>query len=130
MAQTDTIADLLTRVRNASAAKHRYVDAPYSRTKNAILEIMKANGFIDNFLVDKERGVMRIFLRYSIARRPIITGIKRMSKPGLRKYVKHDEIPVVYSNLGIAIVSTSKGVVDGKAARTQKLGGELLCLVW
>jgi small subunit ribosomal protein S8 len=133
MAVNDPVADFLTRIRNALNAQHRYVDSNWSKMKQSIAEILKNQGFIENYLIKKEssqRGTIRIFLKYSEGRRGVIKGLKRISKPGLRKYVAHDNIPCFYGGLGIAIVSTSQGVLDGGEAINRKVGGELLCLVW
>jgi small subunit ribosomal protein S8 len=130
---SDPVADLLTRIRNALHAEHRYVDIKWSKLKQNIAEILKATGFVENFLVkhdEKGRGTMRIFLKYTQGRKPVINGLKRMSKPGLRRYVRHNEIPHYYGGLGLSIVSTSQGVLTGRDAEKRKVGGELLCLVW
>lgn len=129
---SDPIADLLTRIRNAAQAKHLYLDVQHSRMLEAIIKILKLNGFIAHYLVKEEnkRKTMRIFLKYAKNRESIINGLKRVSKPSLRKYVSSQEIPYVLGGMGISILSTSKGVVDGKMAREQNLGGELLCLAW
>lgn len=129
---SDPIADLLTRIRNAAQAKHLYLDIQHSRMLEAIVKILKLNGFIAHYLVKEEnkRKTMRIFLKYAKNRESIINGLKRVSKPSLRKYVSCQEIPHVLGGMGISILSTSKGVVDGKMAREQNLGGELLCLAW
>jgi len=132
-ALSDPIADFLTRIRNATRAQHRYVDVPWSMMKQNIAEILKAHGFIDSFLVkqdDKKRGTMRVFLKYTDGRQAVIQGIKRVSKPGLRRYVGHKDIPHFYGGLGLSILSTSNGVMAGFDAMTKKVGGELLCLVW
>lgn len=130
---SDPIADFLTRIRNATKAQHRYVDIPWSKMKQNIAEILKAHGFIESYLVkqdDRHRGTMRLFLKYTEGRNPVIQGIKRVSKPGLRRYVGHEDIPRFYGGLGLSILSTSKGVMGGFDAMTNKVGGELLCLVW
>lgn len=130
---TDPVSDFLTRIRNALHARHRYVDVPLSKLKQNMAVILKEQGFIENFLVkqdQKNRGTMRIFLKYKLGRTPVITGIKRMSKPGLRRYVAAQDIPHFYGGLGLSIVSTSKGVLSGHEAQKQKVGGELLCIVW
>lgn len=130
---SDPIADFLTRIRNATRAQHRYVDVSWSVIKQNIAEILKAYGFIDSFLVkqdDRKRGTMRVFLKYTDGRQPVIQGIKRVSKPGLRRYVGHQDIPRFYGGLGLSILSTSNGVMAGFEAMTKKVGGELLCLVW
>lgn len=130
---SDPIADFLTRIRNATRAQHRYVDVPWSVMKQNIAEILKAHGFIDSFLVkhdDRKRGTMRVFLKYTDGRQPVIQGIQRVSKPGLRRYVGHKDIPHFYGGFGLSILSTSNGVMAGFDAMTKKVGGELLCLVW
>ncbi len=129
---SDPIADLLTRLRNAAKAKLRYVDVSTSKIKIAIVEILKEQGYIENFLVkmDETRGKMRIFLKYGARRESIIQGLKRASKPGLRRYVSYQDIPLVLGGMGVAILSTSKGVIAGKQAYREKTGGELLCYVW
>lgn len=130
MAFNDPIAELLTKVRNAKDAKHRYVDLVFSRMKVKILEILKNHGFIENFLVNEEKHKIRIFLKYTRNREPVITGLKRVSRCGLRRYIGHSSIPRVFNGMGVAIMSTPKGVVDGETARNLKVGGELLCTVW
>jgi small subunit ribosomal protein S8 len=133
MALSDPIADFLTRIRNASTAEKRYVDIEWSKMKERLAEILKKQGFIENFLIKKDndkRGQMRIFLKYSASRKPVISGLKRISKPGLRRYVKHEEIPKFYGGFGLAIVSTSQGVMAGLEASQKKIGGELLCMIW
>jgi small subunit ribosomal protein S8 len=130
---SDPIADFLTRIRNATRAQHRYVDVSWSVIKQSIAEILKNHGFIESFLVkqdDRKRGTMRVFLKYTDGRQPVIQGIKRMSKPGLRRYVGHQDIPRFYGGLGLSILSTSNGVMAGFDAMSKKVGGELLCLVW
>lgn len=133
MAFNDPLADFLTRIRNAIKAQHRYVDIDWSKMKQNLAEILKNQGFIENYLVkvdDNQRGTMRLFLKYTSGRRPVIQGLKRISKPGLRRYVGHLDIPRFYGNMGLSIVSTSQGVMAGKDAIDRKIGGELLCLVW
>lgn len=133
MAVSDPLADFLTRIRNSGRAQHRFVDVSWSKMKQTLAEILKQQGFIENYLVkvdECQRGTIRIFLKYTNGRRPVIQGLKRISKPGLRKYVNHQEIPKFYGNMGLSIVSTSKGVMPGKEAREKGIGGELLCLVW
>lgn len=129
---TDPIADLLTRIRNASGAQHRYVDVIWSKLKESIVKILKEQGFIEHYLIKKEgsKGTMRIFLKYSEGRKPVIQGLKRVSTPGFRRYVNSSRIPKVLGGMGISIVSTSKGVMIGKEAREMNIGGEMLCLVW
>ena len=133
MAVSDPVADFLTRIRNAIKAQHRYVDIDWSKMKQNLAEILKAQGFIENYLVkvdDGKRGMIRLFLKYASGRRPVIQGLKRISKPGLRKYVGHQDIPRFYGNMGLSIVSTSQGVMPGKEAKEKGIGGELLCLIW
>lgn len=133
MAVSDPLADFLTRIRNSTRAQHRYVDVSWSKMKQTLAEILKQQGFIENYLVkvdECQRGTIRLFLKYTNARRPVIQGLKRISKPGLRKYVGHQDIPNFYGNMGLSIVSTSKGIMAGKEAVAKGIGGELLCLVW
>lgn len=130
MSFNDPIADLLTRIRNAALARNRFVDFPHSREKVSIVKILQEQGFIDNFLVDEKGGRVRAFLKYARGRAPVIQGLKRVSSPGLRRYVGYQGIPRIYGDLGVAILSTPKGILDGRKARELKVGGELLCLVW
>lgn len=133
MALSDPIADFLTRVRNGSRAERRYVDVSWSKINENLCRIFKAQGFIENYIVRKDndsRGTIRIFLKFSGLRKPVINGLKRLSKPGLRKYVKSDEIPNFYGGYGVAIVSTSQGVKTGLEAKNLQIGGELLCMIW
>ena len=129
MSFNDPIAEMLTKIRNARAAQHRYVEISLSKEKLSIAKILKDEGFIDNFISSDERRKVRIFLKYN-ERKSVISGIKRISKPGLRRYVGYDKIPYVLGGIGTAILSTSKGVVCDRSARRLKVGGELLCLVW
>jgi small subunit ribosomal protein S8 len=128
----DPISDLLTRIRNSVQAKHRFVDVMNSRMNRYIVSILKDQGFIENFMVKEEGtiGVIRVLLKYVEGRNSVINGLVRISKPGLRKYVNHDAIPLVRGGLGISILSTSKGVMAGHEARKNKVGGEILCCVW
>ncbi len=128
----DPVSDLLTRIRNASMAKHRYVDVQWSVLSQNIAQLLKDESFIEHFLVKNEGGKshMRIFLRYGSNREPLIRGLKRESKPGRRRYVGYNDIPRIFNGLGISILSTSKGVLVGSEARNRKVGGELLCYVW
>lgn len=128
----DPIADLLTRLRNASQARHRYIDIDYSKMKEAVVKILKERGFVAHYLVkeEKKRGTMRVFLKYTAQREPVIRGLKRVSKPSLRRYVSCAQIPRVLGGLGISIISTSRGVLSGDTAKEQKIGGELLCVAW
>jgi small subunit ribosomal protein S8 len=132
MAVSDPIADMLTRIRNATLARHDEVLMPSSRMKLYIAKILKQEGFISDYEVLSERAQRQIkmALRYGEKNAPIINGIKRISKPGLRIYVQSQEIPRIYGGLGIAIISTSKGLMTGQKAWRQKIGGELLCYVW
>lgn len=126
----DPIADLLTRIRNALSAQHKYVDVQLSKLNMSIIEVLSQTGFVSGFVHNAELKKIRIFLKYDDQRRPVIKGLKRISSPGRRKYVKADEIPMIRRGLGIAILSTSKGVLHGKTARQENTGGELLCSVW
>ena len=132
MPVTDPVADMLTRIRNAIQVKHDSVNVPHSKIKVAIAKILKEEGYIRDY--DMPRGqahpTIRIHLSYREARVPAITGLKRVSKPGLRTYVGKGEIPRVFGGLGVAILSTSKGVMGGRQAWRQGIGGELLCYVW
>jgi small subunit ribosomal protein S8 len=129
---TDPIADMLTRIRNASNAKHDSVDIPASNIKKELAQILLNEGFIKGFDVidDAKQGIIRVDLKYGNKNEKVISGIKRISKPGLRVYVKSDEIPRVLGGLGIVILSTSKGIMTDKVARREKVGGEVLCYVW
>ena len=129
---TDPIADMLTRIRNASNAKHDTVEIPASNEKKAIAKILLEEGFIKKveYIDDNLQGIIKIALKYGANKERIITGIKRISKPGLRVYSNKEELPKVLNGLGIAIISTSKGVVTDKVARKAGVGGEVLCYVW
>ncbi len=129
---TDPIADLLTRIRNANSSKHASVDVPASNMKKAIVEILKEEGYIKEYQVveDGKQGVIRITLKYGPKNEKVISGLKRVSKPGLRYYASADELPRVLKGLGIAIVSTSKGIMTDKEARKAHIGGEVLAFVW
>lgn len=129
---TDPVADLLTRIRNANMVYHETVDVPASKLKKAIVEILREEGFIKNYevLQDGARQTLRIYLKYGSNKERVISGLKRISKPGLRVYAQKDEIPRVLGGLGIAILSTSKGVMTDKQARKLGIGGEVLCYVW
>jgi len=132
MQVTDTIADMLTRIRNASSAKHATVDIPASNLKRSIANILLEEGFIKGFeeIDDGKQGILRVSLKYTANKQNVITGIKRISKPGLRVYAGKDEIPKVLGGLGIAIISTSKGIMTDKKARKEGVGGEVLAFVW
>ena len=129
---TDPIADMLTRIRNASSAKHDTVDVPASNMKKAIAEILLEEGYIKNFqLIDNStQGIIRITLKYGANKTQIINGLKRVSKPGLRVYSKSEDMPKVLKGLGIALVSTSKGIMTDKKARQENVGGEVLAYIW
>jgi ribosomal protein S8 len=129
---TDTIADLLTRIRNANTAKHATVDVPASRVKKDITQILVDEGYVKSFqlIEDGKQGVIRITLKYGDNKSPVITGLRRVSKPGLRIYSSCADMPKVRKGLGIAIVSTSKGIVTDKKARELKVGGEVLAYIW
>ncbi|MDC1541988.1 30S ribosomal protein S8 [Candidatus Pseudothioglobus singularis] len=132
MVMTDPIADMLTRIRNANTVKHEKLELPASKLKKEIAEILKREGYIKDYeyIEDNKQGVLRIFLKYGPNNEHVITGIKRISKPGRRVYAKSHEVPRVLNGLGIAIVSTSKGVLSDKEARSQSVGGEVLAYVW
>jgi small subunit ribosomal protein S8 len=132
MVMTDPIADMLTRIRNANSVLHEKVEIPGSNIKGAIAAILKTEGFIKDFekIPDKKQNVIRIVLKYGPNRDKVITGLKRISKPGLRVYAKKDQLPRVLGGLGIAIISTSQGLMTDKAARKAGLGGEVLAYVW
>ena len=129
---TDPVADMLTRIRNANSAKHDTVDVPASNLKKAIAQILLDEGYIKAFQVveDGTQGIIRITLKYLAGKEKVITGLRRVSKPGLRVYAGADELPRVLKGLGIAIISTSKGVMTDKAARANHVGGEVLAFVW
>jgi small subunit ribosomal protein S8 len=129
---TDAIGDMLTRIRNAGVAKHETVDVPASNIKKAIADILLEEGFIKNIEVieDNKQGVIRITLKYAPTKKHVISGIKRISKPGLRVYANKNEIPKVLGGLGIAVLSTSRGIMTDKKARTEGVGGEVLAFVW
>ena len=132
MQVTDTIADLLTRIRNAQAAKHATVEVPASNVKKAICQILVDEGYVKNFTVteDGKQGMINITLKYVDGRTPVIKGLKRVSKPGLRIYSSAEELPRVMKGLGVAIVSTSKGIMTDRAARKENVGGEVLAFIW
>ena len=129
---TDTIADMLTRIRNASSAKHDSVDVPASKVKKAIAQILLDEGYIQSFTVEEDgkQGVIHITLKYGQNKSQVITGIRRVSKPGLRIYTNVEDMPKVMRGLGIAILSTSKGIMTDKQARKANVGGEVLAFVW
>ena len=129
---TDTIADLLTRIRNASSAKHETVEVPASNMKKAIVEILFEEGYINKFVVseDEKQGMIKIYLKYTENKKPVITGLKRVSKPGLRNYSDVENMPKVMKGLGIALISTSKGIMTDRKARKENVGGEVLAFIW
>ncbi|NLK62692.1 MAG: 30S ribosomal protein S8 [Fusobacteria bacterium] len=128
---TDPIADMLTRIRNANTAKHEKVDIPYSKEKEAVIKLMKEEGYILNYkeIVDGNKKNIRVYIKY-IGKENVIKGLRRISKPGRRVYVGVTDVPKVLGGLGIAIVSTSKGVLTGKNCVKENVGGEVLCYVW
>lgn len=129
---TDPIADMLTRIRNANNARHTTVDIPASNMKKAIADILLQEGYVKNVEVidDGVQGIIRITLKYAENKQKVLTGLKRVSKPGLRSYASCDELPKVLKGLGIAIISTSKGIMTDKEARRQNAGGEVLAFIW
>ena len=132
MSVTDPIADMLTRIRNANMAKKEKVDIPSSNLKQELARVLKEEGYISNYknIVDRKQGILRIYLKYGYRKEKVITGIKRVSKPGLRRYTSVEDIPKVSGGLGISIISTSRGIMSGKKCRQTKSGGEILCYVW
>ncbi|HLE38005.1 MAG TPA: 30S ribosomal protein S8 [Candidatus Acidoferrales bacterium] len=131
--QTDPIADLLTRLRNAARARHQRVDVPTSKLKTEIARILKEEGYISTFKLveeNKPRKTLRLFLKYTADRRPVITGLRRISRPGSRRYVAASEIRPVVGGLGISILTTPRGIMTGRSARHARVGGELLCEIW
>ena len=129
---TDPIADMLTRIRNANSAKHDTVDVPASNIKKAIAEILNEEGYIKGYQVidDDKQGIIKITLKYGANKEKVISGLKRISKPGLRVYASCEELPKVLKGLGIAIISTSKGIMTDKKARSLNVGGEVLAFIW
>jgi small subunit ribosomal protein S8 len=132
MTMTDPIADMLTRIRNANTVKHETVDIPASNMKRAIAEILLQEGFVKGYDVieDGKQGIIRLQMKYGMNKEKVISGLKKISKPGLRVYAKRDEIPKVLGGLGIAILSTSNGIITDKQARKFGTGGEVICYVW
>ncbi|AZR74731.1 30S ribosomal protein S8 [Anoxybacter fermentans] len=132
MAMTDPIADMLTRIRNANMVRKETVDVPASRIKEEIATVLKNEGFIKDYqrIAEGPQGILRLYLKYGKDGQRVISGLKRISKPGLRVYAKKDEIPKVLGGLGIAIISTSKGIMTDKEARKLGIGGEVICYVW
>jgi len=129
---SDPIADFLTRIRNAGMVYHDKVEVPASRVKKELAELLKSEGYIKDveFIADDKQGVIRMYLKYGPNRERVITGLKRISRPGLRVYAKKDEMPKVLGGLGIAIISTSKGIMTDKKARKEGLGGEVISYIW
>lgn len=132
MVMTDPIADFLTRIRNANMAKHESLEVPASKIKRDIAEILKNEGFVRDveYIDDDKQGIIRVFLKYGKGNERVISGIRRISKLGLRSYVKADAVPKVLNGLGIAILSTSEGVITDKEARAKKIGGEVIAYIW
>ena len=132
MTMTDPIADMLTRIRNANTVGHETVEIPASKMKKAIAEILKEEGYITDFDVieDDKQGMIKVTMKYGSKKERVISGIKKISKPGLKVYAKANEVPKVLGGLGIAIISTSKGIVSDKEARKLGVGGEVICYVW
>ena len=132
MSMSDPIADFLTRIRNAGMVYHDKVEVPASRIKKELAELLKAEGYIKDveYIKDDKQGVIRMYLKYGPNRERVITGLKRISRPGLRVYAKKDEMPKVLGGLGIAVISTSKGIMSDKKARKEGLGGEVISYIW
>lgn len=132
MTMTDPIADMLTRIRNANTVGHATVDIPASKMKKAIAGILTEEGYIKGYdcIEDDKQGIIRVQMKYGADKQRVITGIKKISKPGLKVYVKSEDVPKVLGGLGIAIISTSKGLISDKEARKQGVGGEVVCYVW
>lgn len=126
----DPISDFLTRIRNAQSQQHRYVDIPLSKEKVYIAKVLHEKGFVENYIVNEEKKTLRLYLKYGPNRRSVLNGLRRVSKPGLRRYIGYREIPRILGGMGIAVLSTNQGVLDGEKAREQKLGGEVLCYIW
>jgi small subunit ribosomal protein S8 len=130
MSLHDPISDFLTRMRNANSRRHKFVDVRLSKQSINIAKLLEAQGFVEHILLDKEKQKMRVFLKYVKGKNPVLNGLKRNSSPGLRRYIGYREIPKVLGGMGIVVLSTTQGVIDGETARQQKLGGELLCTIW
>ena len=132
MVMTDPVADFLTRIRNGNMVMHQTVEVPGSKMKVGLAKILKEEGYIKDFeyIADDKQGVIRVYLKYGPNKEKVITGLKRISKPGLRVYVQKEEVPKVLGGLGTAIVSTSKGLLTDKKARKEGLGGEVICYIW
>jgi small subunit ribosomal protein S8 len=132
MVMTDPIADLLTRIRNANIAYHETLDVPASKMKQSLVEILKAEGYIRDYayIDDNKQGILRLQLKYGPNKERVVTGLKRISRPGLRVYARKDEVPRVLGGLGIAVLSTSRGLMTDKQARHAGVGGEVICYIW
>jgi small subunit ribosomal protein S8 len=134
MSMSDPIADMLTRIRNAATSRHEKVDIPSSKMKVAIAGVLKDEGFIRDYEISTEEDAVQsdlsVRLSYDSSNKPVITGLKRVSRPGLRVYVQRREVPRVFGGLGVAILSTSQGIMTGQEARRRQVGGEILCYVW
>lgn len=132
MVMTDPIADMLTRIRNAIQVRHEVVEMPASNIKKEMLELLKREGYVNDveYIEDNKQGVLRVFLKYNRNNESVVKGLRKISKPGLRVYAKANEVPKVLSGLGIAIISTSKGILTDREARQQQVGGEVIAYVW
>ncbi|MCK4564652.1 MAG: 30S ribosomal protein S8 [Verrucomicrobia bacterium] len=132
MVLTDPIADMLTRIRNANMAEKKIVQMPHSKMKSEVARLLKSEGFIKDYTMENEDGksVLKVFLKYTVEREPVIQGLRRISKPSCRKYVASAEVPRVLGGIGVAILSTSSGVMTDNEARKQNVGGEVLCYIW
>jgi len=132
MSMTDPIADMLTRIRNANRALLERVDIPASRLKIEVAKLLKAEGFIRAYKLidDRKQGILRVYLKFGVGNERVLQGLRRVSRPGLRVYRKYAQLPRVHNGLGVAIVSTSQGLMTGRAAEERRLGGEVLCFVW
>lgn len=130
MSFNDPIAEFLTKIRNAQQAQHKFVDVSLSKMKSSIANIMKDHGFIENFIINDNDRKMRVFLKYNKSRNGIIRKLQRISSPGRRIYLSVDKLPRIMGGIGIAVLSTSKGIIDDETARKNKTGGEVLCYIW
>lgn len=130
MSYNDPIAEFLTKIRNAQNAQHKFVDVFISKMKVSLANIMKDQGFIENFIINENKRKMRIFLKYTKSRKGIIKKLRKISSPGRRMYVSADKLPKIMGGIGCAVLSTSKGVIDDETARKHKVGGEVLCYIW
>lgn len=132
MSLTDPVANALTIIRNASRLKKESADIPASKTVQSILELLKKEQYIDNYrnIEDKKQGILRVYFKFNLEGEPVISGLRRISKPGSRVYAKNTKLPRVLNGLGLALISTSKGIISDTQAREQKLGGEVICYIW